>query len=478
MNWKKMTINKASIFLVACSISLYANLCQTVSQAEELLVPAIDGPWTPLTGNPDLGKYTSEKQQPVDFGVWQAADGTWQIWSCIRGTRCGGETRLFYRWEGKSLTEPNWKPMGIAMEADTKLGERKGGMQAPHVVKQDGKYHMFYGDWKNICHAVSDDGKKFTRVIQPSGKTGMFTEGKDANTRDIMMEKIGDTWYGYHTAFANSQGPVYVRTTKDFKNWSESDAVQFGGVAGMGRGPAECPFVIQRHGRLYLFTTQHYGARNISSIYYSKNPKMFGINQDRIYLATRLPVAAMEIVRHENQDYIVCLNPALDGIRVAKLKWVPATKYGEPVFTFAHPKQQRQWKIESGKFVRKFADADRAVFMAPQVRFIGTAETSYRKYDESQKGSIRSPNFKVEDPSYHLFVSGGTDKENLYIALVDAENDKEIFRMHSKKNTNTMTPQLIDTSKLQGRKVYLRIVDNADGPWGHINFGGVYKVAK
>ena len=37
---------------------------------------------------------TGEKQQPVDFAIWQASDGTWQVWSCIRQTKCGGKTRL------------------------------------------------------------------------------------------------------------------------------------------------------------------------------------------------------------------------------------------------------------------------------------------------------------------------------------------------------------------------------------------------
>ncbi len=91
----------------------------TASYAEEssrhVLVPEIDGDWWKIAGNPDLGKYTSKSQQPVDFTIWQAADGTWQLWSCIRHTRYGGKTRLFYRWEGQQLTDRDWKPLGIAI---------------------------------------------------------------------------------------------------------------------------------------------------------------------------------------------------------------------------------------------------------------------------------------------------------------------------------------------------------------------------
>lgn len=59
----------------------------------------ISSPWTTIATNPDLGNLTGDKQQPVDFAVWRAEDGRWQLWSCIRGTKIGGDTRLFYRWQ-------------------------------------------------------------------------------------------------------------------------------------------------------------------------------------------------------------------------------------------------------------------------------------------------------------------------------------------------------------------------------------------
>ena len=90
--------------------------------AASKLIPQIDGDWWQIAGNPDLGTLTGEKQQPVDFAVWQAEDGTWQLWSCIRQTKCGGKTRLFYHWEGKARTDANWTTKGIAMKADPLRG--------------------------------------------------------------------------------------------------------------------------------------------------------------------------------------------------------------------------------------------------------------------------------------------------------------------------------------------------------------------
>jgi hypothetical protein len=286
-------------------------------------MPFIDGEWWQVAGDPDLGQYTSPDQQPVDFAVWQAADGTWQLWSCIRKTKCGGKTRLFHGWEGKRLADANWQPKGIKMEADAKYGETPGGLQAPHVVKQGDTYYMLYGDWEHICLATSQDGKKFDRYVLPSGKTGLFTEEVGANTRDIMAIKIGDLWHGYYTAYANRQGVDYCRTSSDLKMWSESKVVAFGGRAGIGPFDAECPHVVARNGKYYLFRTQKYGEHSRTSVYYSSDPMNFGINQDRLYYVGELPFAALEIVQVNGQDYVAALLSNLKGIQIAKLGWGP-----------------------------------------------------------------------------------------------------------------------------------------------------------
>jgi len=305
--------------------------------SEQVIVPQIDGPWWQVAGNPMDHKYATEKQEPVDFAVWQAADGSWQLWSCIRNTTAGGKegkTRFFYGWEGKNLTDAGWKPKGIAMEADPSLGETPGGLQAPHVVKVGQMYHLFYGDWVNICHATSKDGKNFTRVIQDSGKTAMFTEGPGNNTRDVMLLPHDGKWLAYYTAYPNRQGMVYVRTSEDFRTWSPSAVVSFGGQAGTGATQSECPHVVKlAPHEFYLFKTQTYGPQKGSdfrhrgtpqtSVYFSSDPMMFGINQDERYFVCTLPVAAPEIIYHEGQYYIAALNEgALDGIRIARLTWV------------------------------------------------------------------------------------------------------------------------------------------------------------
>lgn len=291
-------------------------------------IPTIDGKWWQVASNPDLGEYTSPDQQPVDFAIWQAADGTWQIWSCIRHTKAGGKGgRLFHRWEGESLFDTDWKPMGIAMEADTSLGETFGGLQAPHVIKKDDIYYMLYGDWENICLATSKDGKNFTRVLNKKGTAALFT-GPLNNTRDAMTLEYNDLYYCYYMGSQRDEKPhsaMFVRTSADLYKWSEPMMISAGGSPKdkdrWYGGDAECPFVVNRDGKFYLFRNQMYGEENLNTQYCSPNLMDFGVNDDQ-FMIGEMAVAAPEIILYDGKYYMAALLPSLKGIRIAKLKWI------------------------------------------------------------------------------------------------------------------------------------------------------------
>jgi hypothetical protein len=288
---------------------------------EAVKQPHLVGEWWQVAGEPDLGELTTPKQQPVDFGMWQAADGTWQLWSCIRGTKEPGKTRLFHRWEGAKLTDKDWKPMGITMHADPAKGETLGGLQAPFVFRDSGKFVMFYGGWDDICSAESTDGKTFERRLNGEGKAALL--GKmPGNPRDPMVLRVGDKWHLYYTAHPENHGADYCRTSTDLKTWSEPKMVAKGGVAGNGASSAECPFVVEPEpGKFYLFRTQHY-VKPQTSVYFSKDPMDFGVEDDAGHFVCTLPVAAPEIVKDEKGEwYVAALLPNLKGIAVVRLEW-------------------------------------------------------------------------------------------------------------------------------------------------------------
>lgn len=159
----------------------------------------------------------------------------------------------------------------------------------------------------------------------PNGKSGMFTEGLGAVTRDPMAIRIGDRFHVYDTAQPdNGMGAVYLRTSKDLQSWSPPKKVAFGGAAGTGRVSAECPFVYyyRNSGFYYLFRTQRYGENAQTSIYRSKDPANFGVDNDK-YLVATIPYAAPEIIDYEGQTYIAALLSSLKGIQIARLTWAP-----------------------------------------------------------------------------------------------------------------------------------------------------------
>ena len=307
----------------ACLLAL-ASLCAS-SAAQEIVspeIPRIEGAWWQVAGNPELGAFSSQWQQPVDFAIWQAADGTWQIWSCIRFTWCGGATRLFHRWEGRRITDTDWKPMGIAMLADPIFGETLGGLQAPHVFTENGVFYMVYGDWHRICLASSRDGKEWKRVLNQSGQPDLFT-GPYVHSRDAMVLKVGGLHHCYYMGnLVGAQYPaaVFCRTSSDLVQWSAPTMVAAGGIAGTFLGDCECPFTVAKNSMFYLCRTQLYGPNNVSTVYASPHPLNFGVGDDRYRICT-LPVAAPEIVLDGGQYYIASLNPNLDGIRIARLRW-------------------------------------------------------------------------------------------------------------------------------------------------------------
>jgi hypothetical protein len=276
-----------------------------------------------IAGNPELGRYSSDTQQVVDFAIWQSMDGAWQLWSCIRNTKAPGATRLFYRWEGSHLERPDWRPVGIVQVTDSAQGEWEGSLQAPHVVRAGSSWWMFYGSGGRIFLQTSRDGKRFTRWKDRAGRSWVFGEepGDGPRERDPMVLRAYRRWYIYYTGNPNNQGVVYARTSSDLIHWTEPVVVAFGGRAGVDQSSAECPQVVFRHERFYLFRTQRYGRDAQTMVYQSADPMMFGINQDERFYVCTLPVAAPEIVKYRGQDFIAYLEPSLRGIRLDRLDW-------------------------------------------------------------------------------------------------------------------------------------------------------------
>ena len=164
---------------------------------------------------------------------------------------------------------------------------------------------------------------------------------------------------------------------------------------------------------------------------------------------------------------------SLKGIKLARLKWVEVPQTGRPVFDFDAADVRDQWKLRRGDLETVFTDSQRSNFHPPFEHFIGTAEIGGGRFDDDLRGVIESPPFTLEANSYVLSVSGGEDRDDLYVALVDAETGDELARVTADRN-NRLRKKVVKGDDWRGRRAKVRVVDDATGPWGHINLGGVF----
>ena len=109
--------------------------------------------------------------------------------------------------------------------------------------------------------------------------------------------------------------------------------------------------------------------------------------------------------------------------------------------------------------------------------FLGTFEDGPDKIGDQVTGELRSPLFVIDADLLGLLVGGGKDLKSTYVALCDAASDKELIKAAGEED-EAMTEVLWDVSKLKGQRVYLKVVDRATGPWGHINVDNVRAVDK
>jgi putative membrane-bound dehydrogenase-like protein len=92
----------------------------------------------------------------------------------------------------------------------------------------------------------------------------------------------------------------------------------------------------------------------------------------------------------------------------------------------------------------------------------------YEKAKDLPQGTLTSPVFEVTHP-YASFLIGGGGSRQTRVDIVTADDNK-VFYGASGKNQENLRPVIVDLTPIKGRKIFIRILDQASGGWGHVNF--------
>ncbi|BCS82172.1 GH32 C-terminal domain-containing protein [Anaerocellum diazotrophicum] len=96
----------------------------------------------------------------------------------------------------------------------------------------------------------------------------------------------------------------------------------------------------------------------------------------------------------------------------------------------------------------------------------GLAGANTVEEGNKRKGELISPVFTIYSPTISFLIGGTDDINNVYVALYDANNDKELRRATG-TGKEEYTEIVWDVSDLKDKDVYIKVVDNSES--GHIN---------
>ncbi len=92
----------------------------------------------------------------------------------------------------------------------------------------------------------------------------------------------------------------------------------------------------------------------------------------------------------------------------------------------------------------------------------------YEIHQDGPTGTLTSKRFRVTHPWGAFLHNGGSHGETR-VELVDADSG-EVFYSTVGDNRENMRQVVVDLKKKQGKEIFIRLVDEHKGGWGHLNF--------
>ena len=169
------------------------------------------------------------------------------------------------------------------------------------------------------------------------------------------------------------------------------------------------------------------------------------------------------------------IRPLALVLTLASLAGAASAQPRAPVCFDFETRDLQGWTVVRGRFgeLPSANDNDRwgGDFSKQGKCFIGT----YEGCGDEAVGEIHSPTFTIHYRTMALLVGGGGHART-YVALCRASDGKELF-VERGNNAERMTQRIWDVSPFVGQAMFIKVVDDETGAWGHINVDYVREIA-
>lgn len=151
---------------------------------------------------------------------------------------------------------------------------------------------------------------------------------------------------------------------------------------------------------------------------------------------------------------------------------VPAGADGKPLNLGFESGTIDGWTIEGDAFANQPIEGDTVVKRREDMKsghagkyWAGSFE---RTRTDDGVGTLTSVPFRATQP-WGSFLIGGGDWPETRVEVVTKDDNKVIHTARGVQQ-EAMQRSLVDLTKVQGRDIYIRVVDQKKGHWGHVNF--------
>ncbi len=149
----------------------------------------------------------------------------------------------------------------------------------------------------------------------------------------------------------------------------------------------------------------------------------------------------------------------------------PTGKDGQPLNFGFETGTLKDWVAEGKAFQGQPVRGDTVASRRTDMRsdhegqfWVGT----YERQGDDLQGRLTSVPFKVTQ-RYASFLVAGGNLPTTRVELVRAGSNEVFFKVTGSESEN-LRPVVVDLKDVQGAEIFIRVVDEQSGPWGHINF--------